>query len=327
MSQLAQIAHTLNHLADEKQTTPDDVLKAATERGDPFEKIVEELDAHTRRALADAKECADVVAAAQRLKEVTVLRAAMFKESFLTVIQQQYHAVAAEYDALIKARGAEYEALLAASHAEIESLSREKSARLQGLLSHVDAVGFVTHRSDLFFAQRQIDYLKTWTGKTHSSVIYDSAVDEFTCDGLFSSVKGKPNVAIIGFTTDGDVFGGCYSLPVGQGFESFNDPDIFVFSFESHRRCMKPQMFVSKEELKERAGVFFWNGHFCGFVQFNVCDGGCFWLGNESSQSYCENLSKGFEGLEDTTLTGQNNTDRRNPPYHHCTRLVAVHLS
>ena len=54
MSQFAQIAHALNELADKKHATPDDVVAAGTDSDGAFERVVEELDAHKRRAVADA---------------------------------------------------------------------------------------------------------------------------------------------------------------------------------------------------------------------------------------------------------------------------------
>ena len=50
--------------------------------------------------------------------------------------------------------------------------------------------------------KRSINALKEWTGKTTATVIFDSTVDEFTHNGIFNKVKGKPNVALVGFTTD-----------------------------------------------------------------------------------------------------------------------------
>ena len=128
------------------------------------------------------------------------------------------------------------------------------------------------------------------------------------------------------FTTDGDVFGGFYSVAVTELEKDFYDPNIFVFSFESHGRCETPQRFGVKEGVKDKALVdFFWNYH-NGFVCFGVDHVGGFWLGSEKSSSYCFNLSDGFEGIQDTTLTGNNRTWGEGP-YHHCTRLVAIQLS
>ena len=62
----------------------------------------------------------------------------------------------------------------------------------------------------------RVNALKEWTRKAKETIIFDSTVDEFTFDGLFNKVKGKPNIAIIGFTTDGDVLGGFYSVAVTE---------------------------------------------------------------------------------------------------------------
>ena len=96
-----------------------------------------------------------------------------------------------------------------------------------------------------------VNALKEWTGKERASIIFDSVVDEFTHHGLFNKVKGKANIVLIATTTEGDVFGGFYSVAVTEQDEDFYDPDMFVFSFESHGRCETPQMFVVKEGLKK----------------------------------------------------------------------------
>ena len=197
MSQFAQIAQTLNQLADEKRPVPEDLLKAATERGDSIERIIEELDEDTKRALADAKECADVVAAAQRLMEAMDARAAAFKASLLDVVEERCRAVDAEYDALIVERPA-----------DVEALGNEKARKVEELLRLVDSAEHGADWSDHLVALRQIDQLKGWTRKTRSAIVFDSKQDPFTVDGLFERVKGKANIAIIGTTTDGDVFGG-----------------------------------------------------------------------------------------------------------------------
>ena len=168
-----------------------------------------------------------------------------------------------------------------------------------------------------------VNALKEWMGKARATIIFDSTVDEFTVEGLFEKVKGKRNIAVVGFTTDGDMFGGFYSVAVTEQGEVFYDPNIFAFSFESRGRCMTPQRFVVKEDEKERyARVAFCKNHRKGFVWFWVDGEGNFTLGNEKSDSFCFGLSSAFEGLEDTTLTGK--TSSSNP--HHCARLVAVWL-
>ena len=171
-----------------------------------------------------------------------------------------------------------------------------------------------------------VNALKEWTGRARASTIHDSAVDEFTTDGLFEKVQGKRNIALVGFTTEGDVFGGFYSVAVTEQDIVFYDPNMFVFSFESHGRCETPQRFGVKEERKEKAYVRFFKNDNQGFVVFWF--GSCgFVLGDERSNSWCYSLSVAFEGLKNTTLTGQNNAGGwREGPNHHCTRLVAVQL-
>ena len=165
-----------------------------------------------------------------------------------------------------------------------------------------------------------VSVLKGWTGKSRAIIIYDSTVDEFTDQGLFDKVKGKANIALVGFTADGDVFGGFYNIAVTKQDDRFRDPNMFVFSFESHGRCKTPQRFVVKEELRNKKYVRFCKDDSHGFV----CVGGWyghFYLGNEKSHTYCHNLSSGFMGIENTTLTGKGNNENFT-----CTRIVAVHL-
>ena len=164
--------------------------------------------------------------------------------------------------------------------------------------------------------------LKEWTGKARATVIYDSNVDEFTAERLFDEVKGKPNIALVGTTTDGDVFGGFFSVAATEQDEDFDDPDMFIFSFESHGRCKTPQRFVLKKELKDNAFVSFDETDSDGFVYFAVFAHSGLLLGNEKSKSYCFHISDAFDGLEDTTLTGTCGFCG----YHHCARLVAVQL-
>ena len=172
-----------------------------------------------------------------------------------------------------------------------------------------------------------VSALKQWTGKANATILFDSTVDEFTDDGLFNKVKGRPNIAVIGFTTDGDVFGFYFNVVVTEQNEEFHDPNTFVFSFESHGRCMTPQRFVVKEGRKHMVTVRFCKNNEFGFVDFWVVGTSVgFYLGDESSNSWCFGLSSACEGIQDTTLTGTSDTWVHGP-YHHCIRLVAVQLS
>ena len=170
--------------------------------------------------------------------------------------------------------------------------------------------------------ERCVNTLREWTGKSRANVLYDSTVDELTHDGLFNNVKGKPNITLVGFTADGDVFGGFYNVAATEQDRWFNDPTIFAFSFESHGRCDTPQRFLVKEETKICSGVkFYKNPSFGAFVWF-YGEHGWFSLGNERSGTHCVNTPQVFDGIEDTTLTGKNNFESISN-----TRLVAVQRS
>ena len=117
------------------------------------------------------------------------------------------------------------------------------------------------------------------------------------------------------------MFGGFYSVAVTQKDAFFHDRNIFVFSFESHGRCMTPQRFVVKDRWHGGACVAFYDNDYHGrFVVFMGGDG-WFIVGNEKSRTLCDDVSHGFEGIEDTTLTGHSH-----PETFTCCRLVAVQL-
>ena len=168
--------------------------------------------------------------------------------------------------------------------------------------------------------------LKEWARKTTASVVYDSNVCPFTAECLFQMVRGRPNISIVATTTDGDVFGAFYSVAVTEQDTVFYDPNMFIFSFESHGRCATPRCFFVKEWLKNDAYVCFWKNCSSWFVELGVYRAGEFFLGNEMCDSYCWKISNVFEGLKDTTLTGVSGSWDEDGPHHHCSRLVAFQL-
>ena len=176
---------------------------------------------------------------------------------------------------------------------------------------------------DLDVMVNGVEVLKKWTGKGSAAIVYDSTVDEFTDQGLFDKVEGKANVAVIGFTTDGDVFGGFYSRAVTEQWEDFYDPSIFAFSFESHGRCMTPQRFVVYGGNIEHANVEFSSRNSHGFVMFWVERAGGFWVGNEKTVSFCRTLSLAFDKFDATFIS----RDDDYPPKYSCNRIIAVQLS
>ena len=224
------------------------------------------------------------------------------------------HEVQARVETLVSSRLKQAEGDVDCLKQGMNSLSDDAKERLGKLEQY--ALRSVLETAGMRYASA----LKEWTAKTRAMLVYDSKVDPFTDDGLFQAVKGKPNIAIISATTDGDVFGGFYSVAVMGQDKFFRDPNIFAFSFESHGRCATPQRFDVKEENKGRACVRFFKDNGNGwFVTFYGGAGG-FFLGNEKSRTFCTNLSDAFEGIEDTTLTGNNRE------FFTCTRLIAIQL-
>ena len=174
---------------------------------------------------------------------------------------------------------------------------------------------------DLTVMESVIRSLKRWTGKASANIIYDSRVDPFTDQSLSDKVKGKSNIAVVAFTTEGDVFGGFYSVAVTEQGNNFADPNMFLFSFESHGRCAAPKRFTVKSERRGGANVRFYNNDSDGwFVRFDSGPGWLY-LGDQRVGKYCDDLSKGFDGIANNTLTG--NTY---PARFACSRLVAIQL-
>ena len=168
-----------------------------------------------------------------------------------------------------------------------------------------------------------INALKAWTGLSNATVLYDSMTDEFTHNGLFHAVIGKPNVALVATTTDGDLFGAFYSAALSSQDSVSFDPHLFAFSFESHGRCATPKRFVPKDVNQARVWVY--SSYEMGFVMVCGTAKGFFLLGNERSNTTCNTLSTVFEDMEDTTLTGTSLGDGVNT--YRCARLIAVQLS
>ena len=118
-------------------------------------------------------------------------------------------------------------------------------------------------------ATPNVDAFKQWTGKANVNILFDSTVDEFTKQGLFDKVVEKPNIAVVVFTDGGDVFG-VYSAVAARTEEvPFEDPDMFVFLFQSRWRRGTMKRFLATEEGRQDYFVLFLPDNSNGvFVQF-----------------------------------------------------------
>ena len=100
---------------------------------------------------------------------------------------------------------------------------------------------------------RGINALKTRTELNNAAVVYDSSVDPFTGQELFDTVSGKAHVGVVGFTEDGDVSGGCSTVPVKGREKRFNDTNVFIVTFESRGRCVSMKRFAVQGGKKHEA--------------------------------------------------------------------------
>ena len=166
-----------------------------------------------------------------------------------------------------------------------------------------------------------VEILKQWTELSSFSILFDSTVDEFTANEFFNKIVNKENIALIAFTTDGDVFGCFFHVALTEQHRGFDDPNVFVFSFESHGRCSTPQRFLPRDENEALAVWCMPDRDFGWFVEIDGAMQACVCFGNEMSILSCFNLSHMFDGMQDTTLTGNQDPERFS-----CHRLIAVHF-
>ena len=141
-----------------------------------------------------------------------------------------------------------------------------------------------------------VNALEEWTDKESVMIFSDNTIDEFTVDGLFEKVKDKPNIALIATTTDGDVFGGFYSMAVTEQEKELYDLNMFIFSFESHGLCKTPQRFTLKSDKDGAHVKLFKNDRNGQLADFD--DGaGWFYHGNEKSGTFCLNCPRTLSAL------------------------------
>ena len=296
---------------------------SAEERFDRRMKALEEAQAWT---VAEREACAAINAATARLLQELGGEIAAFEDAVREAVlcrcgevvgecSDAVQRVRAEGVRLRRAKGdasrcdAEEARLVAASRATVDTLLASKG------LVRVDRLSFEPDDRQL---QRGMHVLKEWTGKKAATIVYDSRIDPFTKEGLFEKVKDKQNIAIVGFTTDGDVFGGFHAEAVTEKGKGFIDNNFFLFSLESHGRCVTPQRFVAKACVyvlycKEYdQGVFV---SFDPFLRFGLT------FGDEKTGVKGRWRPGRFQGIQDTTLTGKTSNDSKTR------RLVAIHLT
>ena len=203
----------------------------------------------------------------------------------------------------------------------VSALVAGLKTQMQAMLQMVERVQRATEASDATedVVQLAAVSLTQWTGKPEATVVFDSLVDALAVDTFAQAVTGTPDVALVAVTTDGDVLGAFFSGALTGPDVACPDASVFVFSFESHGRCMTPQRFVLKPSAVEHASVRLLPAPGVG-VEFLFSERASLLLSDDQTPSTTSSLSEAFDGLEDETLVGANATPFR------CSRLIGMHL-
>ena len=182
--------------------------------------------------------------------------------------------------------------------------------------------------------------LKTDDEKSSHLLFLDSVKDDEMFKGLhtelvcvvrrslnpaqFEKIKKKPNVLVLAKTTEGRFFGFWFTKPLQRLNQKSFDPTITAF-------VIRPDDAVSFQTFpvrsKHAASIFVYpvRGPTCGFFNVGVDRVGQLWIGTENSDSYCENLSAIFEGLDDRGLTGHSGQDE--DQRYHCESVVVYQFT
>ena len=164
-----------------------------------------------------------------------------------------------------------------------------------------------------------IEELKARYEFTDVSLLYDSTVDPFTADGLLNKVVAKPHVAIVIFTSKGDIFGFFYIEPIQPG-KRHGLVHVRAFSFECHGRCETPKFFSPNRDRCGGVQLIFSSDR-DGIFTLSVRFSGSLTIANDHSRSFGNSLSTAFEDMPETLLTGKGSGEKFT-----CTRLVALKL-
>ena len=172
---------------------------------------------------------------------------------------------------------------------------------------------------DYLFIQQNLRTLKQWTAATKARVAYDSAGEEFSAARFFARAMHRPNIAIIAFTTNDDVFGGYTSAPVTATGVDVVSPDHFIFSLFSHGRCPAPTRWFLKPAFAQIFGVSFKEDP-CGFVVFGFTN---LWIGGPDDHSVCSStIDDCYDNIRPDAITG---TFGNNPAAeYHCRRVLVL---
>ena len=146
----------------------------------------------------------------------------------------------------------------------------------------------------------------------------------FNRKAMLAKIRHQPCVVIIAKIDDDWVFGVYYSDAIKEFNTKTACKEVVVFRFEPNKEDNPFEWFEPQESQR---------GHFTlqakaqstsGIINIGCEGGGQLWIGNEESDSYCEDLTKIFMMTTDDALTGR--TGRNEDNFYHVQDLIALRL-
>ena len=180
-------------------------------------------------------------------------------------------------------------------------------------------------RTDSVVIREGCQALMRWTAREKAQIIYDSDNDPFTATAFKEKCFGKSNIAVITFTTTGDVFGAYIHIKIDQLKTLYADRRHFVFSLECHGRFETPRRWMLRPEKRQGTCVCWYTpGSDQGFIYFGDNRSYCLHIGNPSQKTFFNDITNGFEGIRDEDLIGP--FDKDEGAFFKTRRLVVAQL-
>ena len=292
------------------------------------EEIINALESGFQEAVAYSKACDDLTEALARLNSLVQANMSEFKKIQQNTIITRCKEVQAEYAKRLSEKEEAAKGLKSGdAHAKVEKeiaqLRDEKNAKIVGLVNKIEdgLTNGLSLESDPLFVLSKLWALEGALGKHHGRFIYDSALEGLGHKELFAKVKNHENVAVMGVTPSGDVFGGFVATPIKKQNSSTFDKEMVTFSFVAHGKDTPEGQPIIKHATGNCDFVYFGKEKAFSFVQF--------WLGGEGLVLGGEEAYHSFynPSYVSSPTTARGPDAKTDSPYHHCTRLVAIQLS
>ena len=172
---------------------------------------------------------------------------------------------------------------------------RRQADEVEGLGERADAAELVVMQNTTTLA--------AWAEKTQCTLLYDTRRQGWHKAQIVAALAGRSSVALVNVTRGGDVFGCYVGAPVLPDVP-VEDPAHFIFSLDANGRCQTPQMWRRNTAHAEWAEAFFLSSDRSNWIYRSGSRGSFVVAVPGSDFSACYSISKGYNGIVDTTLTG-----------------------